>query len=182
MATGIVALSFAKRVEEPNPVNIRLASITDDIIDDNQLDNNVVVVVAQWEIARALIGQPDLVVNPEDATIKGNGKRYLDSQDVLDKAFEEFRLQSITDVIVVANNFIHRGVVESMVRKAGFNVLHEDIRSVGFDRSSENLQWWCKGPIRFMTYLGIQAFGKVVSKIARKDIDFHGIGEKPSTQ
>ena len=175
MATGIVALSFAKRDKEPNPVNRRLAGITDEIIEKYQDDSKMLVVVAQWEIARALVEQPDIIVHPENATTKGNGKRYLDSQDVLDKAFEEFRLQAVSDVVVVANNFIHRGVVESMVRKAGFTVLKENIRSVGFDRSSQNLQWWCKGPIRFMTYLGIQAFGKVIGK------DFHGIGEKPST-
>lgn len=175
MATGIVALSFAKRAVEPNPVNRKLAAITDAIDDELQQVGEMTVIVAQWEIARALPVQPHVVVNPEDASLKPGDSSYLDSKDVLDKAFEEFKRHQITDVIVIANNFIHRGVVESMVRSAGFTVIKAKIPSVGFDPSSENLQWWCKGPIRFMTYLGIQAFGKVAHQ------NFHGIWEKSAS-
>ena len=175
MTTGIVALSFAKRVVEPNPVNKLLAMFTDKIA-SKQKNKGGALVVAQWEIALGLPRSlPSLVVGPDDATVKGNGKKYLDSQDVLDKAFVLFREQGITDIIVVANPFLHKGAVESMVRKAGFNVVKTKVPWVGFDNSPLNLQWWCRGAIRFVSYLALQAFGKVTGK------DFHGIGEKSAT-
>jgi len=175
MTTGIVALSFAKRVEEPNPVNKKLAKATDWIDDELQQIGESTVVVAQWEIGLALESNMFYEVGPEDATVKGGDKKYLDSQDVLNKAFEVFRSYKITDVVVVANPFLHKGAVESMVRKAGFNVVKTKIPWVGFDNSPLNLQWWCRGAVRFVSYLGLQAFGKVVRK------DFHGIGEKSAT-
>lgn len=176
MATGIVALSFAKRIVEPNPVNRRLAAITDSIDDELQSGGEMTMIVAQWEIALALPVQPQRIVRPEDARPKPDGSTYLDSQDVLDKAFEIFRLYEITDVVVIANRFIHRRVVESMVRSAGFKVVKAKIPTVGFDSSSENLQWWCKGPVRMIIYSGIQVIGKIMRK------DLHGIGEKSATK
>jgi hypothetical protein len=174
MPSGIVVLSYAKRAREPNPVNIRLARATDAIDDEAQQIGEQTILVAQWEVALALPTKPYLIVTQEDATnLDRNGKPYLDSQDVLDKAFEVFRNFDITDVIVVANPFFHLQAAQSRVKKAGFNVLKHKMPWVGFDNSPLNLQWWCKGPIRFMTYLGIQVLGKLTKQ------NFHGIGEKP---
>lgn len=174
MSIGIVALSYAKRAEEPNPVNRALAKAATEIIGRLRWNTNeVLIVVAQWEISRAL-PYPHTAVEQADATnLDRNGKPYLDSQDVLNKAFEAFRADGITKVIVVANPFLHLQAVEAMVRKAGFTVVKHKMPWVGFDNSPLNLQWWCRGPIRFVTYLGIQVVGKVIGK------NFHGIGEKP---
>jgi len=171
MATGIVALSFAKRAKEPNPVNKRISKITDDINDGLQSMGETVVLVAQWEIALALPKNSALVVTQNSATEKG-GKLYLDSDDVLNMAYPAFKAANVTDVVVVANRFIHLGVVRAKVRKAGFRVIKVGIPAVGFDPSPLNLQWWCKGPIRLVTYLGLQVVGKVTGR------NFHGIGEK----
>jgi hypothetical protein len=172
MATGIVALSFAKRVVEPNPVNKLLAAEVDRIDDELQQGGEPTIIVSQWEIALAY--DANYVVGPEYATVKGNGKEYLDSKDVLKRAFEAFETHGVTDVIVVANPFLHLGAVRSMVRKAGFTVMKVKISWVGFDNSSLNLQWWCKGWPQSILYAGLQVLGKAIRK------DFHGIGEKPA--
>ncbi|MNJ05097.1 hypothetical protein D3C73_1662060 [compost metagenome] len=49
-------------------------------------------------------------------------------------------------------------------------------RWIGFDSSRNNLQWWCRGPLRFLSYVAIQVTGKVIGK------DFHGIGERHESQ
>lgn len=173
MPVGIVALSFAKRAEEPNPVNKKLADIVDELDNRIQEMGDQTVIVSQWEVELAMTAMPVLIVSQEDATnVSRNGKPYLDSQDVLNKAFEEFRAAGVTDVAVVANQFLHQQVVEKMVTEAGFTVFKYKSKNVGFDNSRLNLQWWCKGPIRFVTYLGIQVLGKLTKQ------NFHGIGEK----
>jgi len=175
MPTGIVALSFGKRAQEPNPVNVRLARIADNLDDFLQQMGEPTVVVAQWEIALALPPHSAVIVTQEAATnLDRNGKPYLDSQDVLNKAFEVFRANGVKDVAVVANQFIHKQAVESLVKKAGFTISKYGPQEfVGFDNSKLNLQWWCKGPIRLITYFGIQVIGKITKQ------NFHGIGEKP---
>ena len=173
MPTGIVALSYAKRAEEPNPVNKKLAHLADEAVDEAHQIGEPTLLVAQWEIARALQTPPQVVVTQDAATNRDrNGNRYLDSQDALNKAFHAFRKNGITQVIVIANPFLHKQAIESIVRKAGFTVLKTKLPWVGFDNSPLNLQWWCKGPIRFVAYLGLQVIGKLTKQ------NFHGIGEK----
>jgi hypothetical protein len=172
--SGVPSNSRGKRANEPNPVNIRLAEVTEEIDDQLQQGGERTAVVAQWEVALALPTKPLMVVTQSDATNRDrNGKPYLDSEDVLNKAFDAFRAFGITDVIVVANRFLHLQAAKQIVKNAGFNLIDYRIPGVGFDNSPENLQWWCKGPIRFVTYLAIQVLGKVLKK------NFHGIWEKP---
>jgi hypothetical protein len=173
MPIGIVALSFAKRAKEPNPVNVRLAEATERFDDEVQQVGELTLVVAQWEVALALPTQPMLTVTQQDATNEDRyGRYYLDSQDVLNKAFELFRKHGVTDVIVVANPFLHLQAAKQIVKRAGFNVMSYRMQSVGFDNSPLNVQWWCKGPIRFMAYLALQVIGKLTKQ------NFHGIWEK----
>ena len=174
MTTGIVVLAFAKRAEEPSPVNIKLAQFADELDDFLQQMGEPTVVVAQWETALALPTQPRLIVTQKDATnMDRNGKPYLDTQDLLNKAFEVFHEFGVKDVAVVANRFLHKQAAEAIVRKAGFNVVGYGGGVLAFDKSPLNLQWWCKGPVRFVAYLGIQFVGKLTRQ------NLHGIGEKP---
>lgn len=177
MAIGVVALSFAKRREalEPNPVNIALAKITKDISEELNDFGDQTIVVAQWEIARQLEADgrsPDLTVTQADASWH-NGVRYVDSLDVLNKALGLFESYGVTEVVVVANPFFHLGQVQKIVRGSGFTVLTKHkIPWVGFDNSPHNLQWWCKGPIRFLIYGVLVTIGDKIGQ------DYHGIGER----
>ena len=181
MTTGVVALSFAKRseLEEPGPVNKLLGRATSAVTDELNAGGEDTISVIQWEIAKQLDKDGEeynLIVRPEDASVKPGGRTYLDSADVLGIAFEVFRHYGVTDVVVVANKFIHLQAARRSVRSAGFRVMKSKLPWVGFDPSSKNLQWWTKGPVRFVAYLAIQ----VVGKLTRRSLN--GIGERTASQ
>lgn len=136
-----------------------------------------VIVVAQHEIAEFLTrnvhGEFDVhVVDNSYATHYRNGRPYLDTQDVMNEAFRVFKEEGVDEIVVIAHPFLHRWLSQRLAKKAGFTVTTYRYGGVDFDSDAEN-QWWCRGPVRFLAYLGIQAFGKVIGK------DFHGIGDKP---
>ena len=173
MKIGIVVLSFGKRVEEPNPVSTQLARNANKASRHLRKEGYSVVTAAQWETVRSLEAPPALVITQAHATgIDRNGKPYLDSQDVLNQALPFFETHGITHVVVVANPFLHKTAGEKLVREQGFTIYPWDIEHVGFDNDPAQLQWWCKGPIRFITYGAIQVVGKLTKQ------NFHGIGEK----
>lgn len=193
MKIGIVALSFGK-VSSRAPydfVNAHLSTyaavaheiVTNKILqgqdgDPRYADDIQTVIVAQQEIAHFLNEyhghEIDIkVVTDAHATHKKSGRAYLDTQDVLDEAFRQFDKEGVHEVIVVAHPFVHAWIAWQLVKKAGF--IEHQFRidaPIGFDSSQDNLQWWCRGRLRFLTYLAIQAAGKAIGK------DFHGIGER----
>lgn len=192
MKIGIVALSFGKPSEEAasDPVNYRLSTHVraahDQVTRKRQfvLGGMVMhvggvktVVVAQQEVAHYLGDFSQVhdltIITDANATPKKNDHAYLDTQDVLNQAFRVFANEDVREVIVVAHPFLHAQAARRIVRQAGF-IQHEFRIDdwVGFDSSQNNLQWWCRGPIRFLIYLAIQVVGKVIGK------DFHGIGER----
>ncbi len=191
MKIGIVALSFGKVSQHArfDLINYRLSSYTaaaHELVttkqplgagDEAQYTGDIqAVVVAQHEIARYLqeFHTFDVkVVTSAYATPKGNGQLYLDTQDVINEAFRVFREEDVREVIVIAHPFLHAWLARRLVKQMGF-INHEFRvdRRIGFDSSQDNLQWWCRGPLRFLTYLAIQVAGKAIGK------DFHGIGER----
>jgi hypothetical protein len=172
---GIVALSFGRRSEEPNPVNQALARALTDIVQEVDDFTDSCFVVAQWEIALQLQEdgiEPDLTVGPEYASKHGN-RVYLDTDDVLQAAHTQFRARGITKVIVVANPFIHLGAVRRMMESRRFEIETKySIPKVGFDNDPAQLQWWCRGPLRTLLYGGVVLTGKMFNQ------DWHGIGER----
>ena len=193
MKIGIVALSFGKvdRRTAVDPVNNTLSSYVREA--NNQITTwsltsrgdtrhsgyTETLVVAQHEVAAYLSGDPELnlrIVTDAHATRKGSGRIYLDSQDVLNEAFRIFRKEDIYEVIVIAHPFLHSWMVRRLVQQAGFIIHPFKVgRDVNFDSSRNNLQWWCRGRVRFLLYLMIQMAGRVIGK------DFHGIGERHGT-
>lgn len=188
MKIGIVALSFGKvsRQLDFDPINHTLSGFAKGAHEDittwrltlqgKQTHGTETVIVAQHEIARYLTNHPELdlrIVTEVHATRKGGGRYYLDTQDVLNEAFRIFRKENVREVIVIAHPFLHAWVARRLVKQAGF-INHEFKinRWIGFDSSRNNLQWWCRGPLRFLAYMALQAIGKVTGK------DFHGIGER----
>ncbi|HRQ98164.1 MAG TPA: hypothetical protein PK265_02475 [Candidatus Saccharibacteria bacterium] len=178
MATLVIGLSYGKRRKEnePNPVNRKLGRELVGVIDDKEWHN--LIVVSQWEISLQLEtygygSYVNLVVDESFATQKGK-KRYLDSEDVVNAAinFVKDKGIGIDGVIVVANPFLHLSAVQKLVRSKGLSVIKHPIGKVGFDNSSKQLQWWCKGPLRFITYGIIVKLGDILNR------NLHGIGEK----
>ena len=191
MKIGIVALSFGKVSQRArfDLINYRLSTYTavaHELVTTKRLlgqgdethytGDMQAVVVAQFEIANYLttFHKFDVrVVTSAHATPKGNGRLYLDTQDIINEAFRVFRDENVREVIVVAHPFLHAWLTRRLVKKMGF-INHEFRvdRRIGFDSSRDNLQWWCRGRLRFLAYLAIQVAGKAIGK------DLHGIGER----
>lgn len=148
---GVVAFSFASRAEpeEPNPCNVRLARAVDHIVGAQE---ETVVLVAQWEIARALRHS-----RPFHVVARLSDGRYLDTADVWNDASPLLRCAGVTRVIPVAHPVLHRVKVSRLIRRDGFEVLRVPIGRIGFDRSARNTQWWTRGPIRLGAYAALQA-------------------------
>lgn len=146
---GLVAFSFALRKNEPNPCNVRLAQATEVIV---KKEGNDVIVVAQWEIARALksVSSPYVI---EKHRTEGE---YLGSEEIWLQAVEVFKKHGVTEVIVVANPFLHLTKCRMLVKKSGFIPLKRKVGWIGFDRAS--LQWYARGPLRALLYAILQQF------------------------
>ena len=144
---GLVALSFASSENEPNPCNARLARDTRYIVNTEKEE---VVTVVQWEIARALKSVPITHI-VEKHRQEG---AYLDSDEVMAQAAEVFRERGVTEVIPVANPFLHLTKCRALIRKEGFVPVKRKIGRIGFYRESS--AWWCRGPFHLLLYAVLQ--------------------------
>ncbi|OGD32578.1 hypothetical protein A3C91_01760 [Candidatus Azambacteria bacterium RIFCSPHIGHO2_02_FULL_52_12] len=149
MRIGLIAYSFALRETEPNPCDVRLAQAVERIVKEEVEKGNEVIVIAQWEVALALSIEPALVVREHRQ--KG---AYLDSEEVTSQAIPIFEGYRITEVIPVANPFLHLFKCRKLVRSAGLTPLRRRIGWIGFDKDS--LQWYTRGPAHLLVYTALQ--------------------------
>jgi hypothetical protein len=138
---GLVAFSFALGAKEPNPCNMRLALAVKRIID---AEEGRILIVAQWEVALAL---EQCGVKAHHTIYQEQGV-YLDSHMVMEQAASWLHDCGVTEVIPVAQPFLHLILCQKLVRQHGFILLKRKIGKIGFYRSS--LQWWTRGPVRLL--------------------------------
>jgi hypothetical protein len=144
---GLVAFSFGlSKDSDPGPCNMRLAITIERILREEE---GQVLTVSQVEIATALIHAPNLIVRAH--RIPG---RYLDSEEVMAQAAAYFRKNGITEVIIVAQPFLHMRKCVSLVRKDGFVAIRRPMDWIGFDRKSA--QWWTRDRFRLIIYAILQ--------------------------
>ena len=173
----IIALSFGKRADylEPNPVNMRLGAHVRRFksdIEDGLAQHPIIV--AQWEIARWLDQHNipvDKVVTTADSIRGEDG--YLDSEDVI-RAARSFVGPGAHRAVIVANPYFHLDICKGLAEKHGFVVMNGwyPVDAVGFDPAPEQLQWWCKGKLRFLLY------GILVKSAKAVGVNLHGFGER----
>lgn len=147
-ATGLVAFSFGLGHVEPNPCNVRIAKEAERIVAQ---ENRKVIVVAQWEVDLQLQhdSQP-----PALSVEKLADGSYLGSEEVWEAAKLLFKEQGITEIIPVAQTFLHLWKIKQMITRDGFTVIARPIGKIGFDK--ESTQWWCRGPIQLAVYSAMQ--------------------------
>jgi len=138
---GLVAFSFALGAEEPNPCNVRLAEAVKRIV---EAEGSQVVVVAQWEVARAL----ETLSCQAHHIVYSEPNVYLNSDMVMTKAADWFHGYHITEVIPVAQPFLHLPMCRQLVRRHSFTVLKRRVGWIGF--YGQSLQWWTRDPIRLL--------------------------------
>jgi len=145
---GLVAWSFALRPEEPSRCNRCLAGEVWRIVREEEKNGRRVLIIAQGEIAEALkkLHMP-LAYIVERHHITGE---YLDSQEVMAQAAEILMSYGVTEVIPVANPFLHLRRCRMLVREFGFMLIERRIRRIGFDKDS--LQSWTRGPVRWVLH------------------------------
>ena len=145
---GIVAFSFGLSEEEPNEANRALAELVQDISSEIHC-----VVVAQWEIAKALRTTPAQCVVMHHS-IAG---KYLDSEEVMAQAAKLFRERGITEVLPIAQPFLHLAKCKTLVRKSGFTLVpYHPPHGIPFPKDSK--QWWTRGPLQLLLYAVLQKF------------------------
>lgn len=147
---GVVAFSFAYRGREaePNPCNVRLAEAV------RRSAEAGTVVVAQWEVAKALA---DAGMQVDHVVEQAANDSYLDSDAVWSAARCVFIERQVHEVVPVAQPFLQSFKVKRLIQKDGFQVAPRRVGWIGFDRSRRNQQWWTRGPVRLILYSILQA-------------------------
>jgi hypothetical protein len=155
---GLIAYSFSMRnggKGDQGPCNARLAEVVKEIV---QEEKELVIVVVQGEIAQSMT-IPIAKATRMESMEPG---KYLGSEGATMVAAEVFRSKGITEVIVVAQPFLHLIKCKSLVREAGFTVIDKKIGWIGFDPHSD--QWYCKSPVHLLIYAVHQVLKKFFSK------------------
>ncbi len=145
---GIIVFAYGLTENEPNRVNRQLAEqamkIRDSIM---QLQGRNVLVAAQWENSLAM-DRVDLTVGPYL-------DRYLGSNDDVREAREKLFLPNgVSEVIPVAQPFLHLAATRAHVKRAGFEPVNRGIKPVG--HVPESLQWWTRSAHRLGVYAAMQ--------------------------
>jgi len=158
---GIVGFSFGLRDEEPNPSNMALAVKLQAITDDLGIDGHVVIVVAQWEITKALDERFGTNFYVDLSVEQHTDGTYLDSDDVWAAAKERFVYEGVTQVIIVAQPFLHLPKLKAMVTKDkdGYEVVDYEIGVIPFDNSDLNTQPWTRSKTALAIYAAKSLLG-----------------------
>jgi hypothetical protein len=141
---GIVAFSFGLEEHfEPSICNVRLAKEVERLYKEN---GEYCIIVAQWEVALELAK----LSIPVHCTVESTSEVYLDSEAVMEAAKLVFTKFHVTDVIPVANPFVHLIKCKQLVKKAGFKLIRARVGYIGFNKDSD--QAWTRDPFRLILY------------------------------
>jgi len=152
MGVGIVCFSFGLRAEpeEPNPSNWALAEAATNAYASYQ-GKGPIAMVSQWEVNKALVRMraPFAVDRSVELNVDGS---YLDSKGVWEEAKAVFEQKSVTEVVIIAQPFLHLTSLKQMVKSDGYGVLNFKIPPILFDDSAKNTQPWTRSKLRLLIY------------------------------
>jgi len=149
--------------KEPNISNQALASNIIEVSEYVDLHGSESFIASQWEITKALRilfdTSPDFSVELlEDGT-------YLDSKTVWAEMKKAVALDvekngvPITQVVIVAQPFLHLPTLKQMVHDDGFDIIDYPMGKVPFDNSPENTQPWTRSKFALFIYAIKSALG-----------------------
>jgi hypothetical protein len=150
MRVGIVGFAFGLREDEPNPSNIALAEKVEEAVVYVNFQDSVPIVVTQWEITKAIEAPFNYVVD-HSVELRQDGT-YLDSKGVWEEAKAEFVSEGITQVILIAQPFLHLPSLKKMVKEDGYEVLEFKVGAIPFDNSDLNTQPWTRSKTALAVY------------------------------
>jgi hypothetical protein len=147
---GIIGFALGLRDKEPNPSNIALAEAVHKVVVEAEEFGSVPIVVTQWEITKALNELFDYEVDLS-VELRADGT-YLDSKGVWEDAKAEFAREGVTQVIIVAQPFLHLPSLKKMVKDDGFELFKYKIGAIPFDDSELNTQPWTRSKLALAAY------------------------------
>ena len=167
---GMIAFSYGLTRLEPYRANALLAMEATRI---RLAERHDVKVAAQWEVALGM-DNVDLVIGPYLTA-------YLDSTAVISEAKSRlFEPLGITEVIPIAQTFLHYRSVCGQLEAAGLTVVKRPIQKTR--HTTESLQWWTRGPMRLSLYAARQRLtgyhGKLIVTDQMRRIDRYGLAEE----
>lgn len=149
---GVLGFAFGLRSEvlEPNPSNVALASKVHDAVGYANFNDSLPIVVTQWEITKALKKEYGFEVD-HSVELRIDGT-YLDSKGVWEEAKNEFALEGVSQVIIIAQPFLHLTSLKKMIMDDGYDVYEYDTGAIPFDNSDLNTQPWTRTKLALAIY------------------------------
>lgn len=147
---GVIGFAFGLRAIEPNPSNAALAVKLYEVVDFVEHSGSVAIAISQWEITKAVEAMFDFEVDLS-VGLRADGT-YLDSKGVWEVAKPEFVHEGVTQLIIVAQPFLHLPSLKKMVRDDGYEVFEYKIGEIPFDSSKLNTQPWTRSKLSLATY------------------------------
>lgn len=167
---GILGFAEGLRVIEPNPSNIAIAGGVVQAVDYVESCGSVPIVVTQWEVTIALKELFDFDADMS-VELRADGK-YRDSRGVWEEAKPEFVREGVTQVIIIAQPYLHLPSLKRMVRADGYEVIEYKFGPIPFDDSDLNTQPWTRNKVAYTKYavkkLREDVYDAVVLKLTGK--------------
>lgn len=153
---GVIAFAFGQTENQSatGPSNQAIAQVAKRIC---EMERKQVNITAQWETSAPLT---TLGVDHYQVSHFEQETHYVSTKEALDASLKYFRQQGVDEVIFVAHPF-HLKIIRLLIdigvwKLPGFTVNRRYdllMRGISYDQSSENIQWWTRGPLVFVTYL-----------------------------
>jgi len=153
MPIGVIACAFGQqRTNTAGPSNEAIGRVAHHIKWTTKG-----VIAAQWEVEAFL----QRINFPADKVIGAYGANghYVTTEEVFAESLAYFKSVGVSEVVIVAQP-LHLLVIRRAMKgwsidpSFHFTRAYDRLmRRIPFDRSSGNVQWWTRGPIRFVTYL-----------------------------
>lgn len=158
---GVIAFAFGQQGEEkypqPGPSNEAIRNAAWGIYSAEVQDGNQPMIAAQWETS---LGLPSTYINLLVSRFENRDTDYVSTKYVLDKSIAFFKEHGVKRVIFVAHPlhlfFINLLVKTGIWKVDGMKIDHQYdkvMKTVPYDRSPGNVQWWTRNPVAFVAYM-----------------------------
>ena len=158
---GIFAFAFGQQGEVNYPVagpsNHRITMTAWQIYAKEKRADNDPTIAAQWETA---VGLPEMYVGFPVSRFGSKATHYITTKYMLDEGVAYFKACGAERVIFVGHP-LHLFFINLLVKTGvwdveGMTVDHQYdkmMKTVPYDKSAGNIQWWTRNPFAFIVYM-----------------------------
>lgn len=158
----VIVFAFGQQRDRTQPLagpsNEELATAATEIYMEEAVKGTATHIASQWEVIAA--NQRFSKFARTHLSEFSTDTHYLTTRQVLESGVEA-ALTAKADRLVLVAHPLHLFFIKLLIKSGawktgGLPVDHQYdklMRAVPYDRSPGNIQWWTKGPLRFITYL-----------------------------